>query len=301
MKKLYFIPFYLIFTISIDGSGQDLKPYILASKSKKNIEDVKISLRENLLKQGFEVLGEYRPANDGNRWIFVVGCESLTNAVHKVGGLSGFAAANRVGITRDEREASISYTNPEYWGQAYFRDDYDDVKADLDVCSRKLRTACRSVGEYVGKGFGSEDGIEADDLKRYRYMIGMPRFENTVILGSFDSYNDATRSIESNIDKGVENVSLVYSVKVPGKDLKLYGFALNGLDGEEHFLPIIDISEEKHTAFLPYEFLVMGNEVHMLHGRYRIALSFPDLTMGTFTKIMSTPGDIEEMLQSVLE
>jgi len=58
-------------------------------------------------------------------------------------------------------------------------------------------------------------------------------------------------------------------------------------------MPIIDIDNPKHTAFLPYEILVMNGEVHMLHGRYRIALSFPDLTMGTFTKIMSTPGDIE--------
>jgi hypothetical protein len=44
----------------------------------------------------------------------------------------------------------------------------------------------------------------------------------------------------------------------------------------------------------------MGNEVHMLHGRYRIALSFPDLTMGTFGKIMSTPGNIEELLEQVV-
>jgi len=37
----------------------------------------------------------------------------------------------------------------------------------------------------------------------------------------------------------------------------------------------------------------------MLHGRFRIALSFPDLTMGTFTKIMSTPGEIEDLLSSL--
>jgi hypothetical protein len=38
----------------------------------------------------------------------------------------------------------------------------------------------------------------------------------------------------------------------------------------------------------------------MLHGRFRIALSFPDLTMGTFSKIMSTPGDIEEAMRQIL-
>jgi hypothetical protein len=45
----------------------------------------------------------------------------------------------------------------------------------------------------------------------------------------------------------------------------------------------------------------MGNEVHMLHGRFRIALAFPDLTMGTFTKIMSTPGNIQDLLEQLVE
>ena len=66
-------------------------------------------------------------------------------------------------------------------------------------------------------------------------------------------------------------------------------------------MPKIDITSPSHTAFLPYEFLVMDNEVHLLHGRFRIALSFPDLTMGTFTKIMSTPGDIEDLLKQIVE
>ncbi len=83
------------------------------------------------------------------------------------------------------------------------------------------------------------------------------------------------------------DVTKVYSIELPGKELKLYGFALGGEKGESHFLP--------------YEFLVMGNEVHMLHGRFRIALSFPDLNMGTFTKIMSSPGDIKDLLESVVE
>ena len=57
-------------------------------------------------------------------------------------------------------------------------------------------------------------------------------------------------------------------------------------------MPIIDFAQQKHVTFLPYELLVVGKEVRMLHGLFRIALSFPDLTMGTFTKIMSTPEEI---------
>ncbi|MEI8272800.1 MAG: hypothetical protein WCG08_09265 [Paludibacter sp.] len=81
----------------------------------------------------------------------------------------------------------------------------------------------------------------------------------------------------------------------------MYNFAISGEKGESKFLPVIDLGQPKHTAFLPYEVLVDDNRVIMLHGRFRIALSFPDLTMGTFTKIMSTPGDIENQLKMVLK
>jgi hypothetical protein len=87
-------------------------------------------------------------------------------------------------------------------------------------------------------------------------------------------------------------------VEISGANIKLYGIGLSGADGESSFLPKIDKSSPKHTAFLPYEMLVYKGNVYMLHGRFRIALAFPDLSMGTFMKIVSTPGDIEEMLKS---
>lgn len=74
-----------------------------------------------------------------------------------------------------------------------------------------------------------------------------------------------------------------------------------GKDRESRYVPIIDFGERKHTAFLPYGLLVMDDAVVMLHGRFRIALSFPDLTMGTFSKIMATPGDIKKLMQALAE
>lgn len=44
---------------------------------------------------------------------------------------------------------------------------------------------------------------------------------------------------------------------------------------------------------------IASNTATMLHGKYRIALHWPDLSMGTFMKIMSTPGDIEDALEAV--
>ena len=41
------------------------------------------------------------------------------------------------------------------------------------------------------------------------------------------------------------------------------------------------------------------SKASMLHGRYRIALHWPELSMGTFSKIMSTPGNVEDYMKAL--
>jgi hypothetical protein len=45
--------------------------------------------------------------------------------------------------------------------------------------------------------------------------------------------------------------------------------------------------------------VVTGGKVYMLHGKFRIALDFPDLTMGTFMKISGAPSAIEARLKQI--
>ncbi|MDH5367638.1 MAG: hypothetical protein OEW67_11655 [Cyclobacteriaceae bacterium] len=285
----------------IQVNAQTLKPYIFGVSSTESIASLKTVVSEALSSNGLKIVGSYMPASDKNRLIIVVSHNQLEKAVQQIGGLAGFAATLRVGITREGSITNVSYTNPEYWGNAYFRDDFTKVKANYSIVSKAFVTALKSINDYKGITFGSKDGVEIEDLREYQYMMGMPYFDDTEELKTFDSYAAAITKIDANLKKGVANVKLVYKVDIPDKDLTIYGLGLSGEDGEKTFLPKIDISIPQHTAFLPYEILVMGDEVHMLHGRYRIAVSFPDLTMGTFTKIMSTPGDIEDMLTKVVE
>lgn len=42
-------------------------------------------------------------------------------------------------------------------------------------------------------------------------------------------------------------------------------------------------------------------QASMLNGRYRIALHWSGLTIATFTQIMSTPGNIEETYEKIVE
>jgi len=282
-------------------SAQNLKPYILAFETTESISVTNSKIKANLEKNSLKVVGEYQPANDNNRFIIVFTSKALINSVKNAGGLTGFAATLRIGIIRENGKTIVSYTNPEYWGNAYFREYYPNVVSTYSSIERSLKETMKSSGNFIGKEFGSEDGLTTKELRKYHYMFGMPYFDDTEELEEFDSHQEAIDKIDANLKKGVPNVKLVYKIEIPDNNLVLYGLALSGENGEAKFLPIIDKGDPKHTAFLPYELLIIDNEVHMLHGRFRIALSFPDLTMGTFSKIMSTPGDIEDLLEQLVE
>ena len=299
MKKLVF--YLLLFLPSLMLVSQNLKPYIVGFETKESIKIVQEKLLKELDANGLNVVGQYQPANDKNRWLIVFTAPELENSVKKIGGLTGFASTLRIAITVENDKTIVSYTLPEYWGNAYFRADYDKVASNYAALKLHLETAMKASGDFSGKSFGSKLGITGKDLRKYHYMMAMPYFEDVVELGKFENYNAALACIDKNLKKGVPGVRMVARVSTPGKELTLYNFAVSGAKGESKFLPIIDIGQPKQTAFLPYEVLVYGGRVLMLHGRFRIALSFPDLTMGTFTKIMSTPGDIEDLLAQVVK
>ncbi len=298
MKILQIIIFFLFLNI---GYSQNISPYILGVESTESPESLIKTVRMNLEKNAINVVGEYSPANDKNRTVLVISSTELDNSVKKIGGLAAFASVLKVALTTDGTITKVSYTNPTYWGYAYYRFDFDKVSANFMQLKKHLENAMKESGTFIGKSFGSKKGLSTKDLQKYHYMIGMPYFDDTVELGSFSNHATAVSKIDANIKKGIPGVKLVFKKTIPGKNATLYGFALSSTNGESKFLPIIDTSLPKHTAFLPYEVLVDGDKVVMLHGRFRFAISFPDLTMGKFSKIMSTPGDVEKLLQQVVK
>ena len=52
---------------------------------------------------------------------------------------------------------------------------------------------------------------------------------------------------------------------------------------------------------MPYEIILQGNEATALAGKYRFALYWPELSMTTFMKIVSTPGYVEDVLEDLCE
>jgi len=294
LKLLKTLTIIFLYLATNNLNAQNLNPYILAATSDAPLEEISEAAQTNLTESGLEVIGEYSPANDSNRKVLVVTSSELKDAVKTLGGLTGFAATLRIGLTSENDLINISYTNPIYWGNAYFGDNYDQVEQQYISVTEKISVALSNVGEVKDLPFGSKDGLTKKSLRKYRYMFGMEKFDDVAELNEFVSYEEAVSTVD---EKLASTDNLVYSVEFPEEKIKLYGIAIEGEKGEEHFLPIIDILEPQHTAFLPYELLIVDKEAVILHGRFRIALSFPDLTMMTFSKIMSTPGDIKDALK----
>ena len=291
----------LCFGLMTSLFSQTLKPYTIGAETSGELTRVKAEVIAELRNNGFEVLGSYTPAKDQKRTVIAITSNDLLKAVKQIGGLTGFASALRVAITTEGNKNIISYTTPQYWGNAYFGKNYHSVATHFETFNTSLEAVFKSFGEVSGRQFGSKKGIEAEKLQKYNYMLGMPKFKDNVELNEFPSFEEAKAKIDGNFKAGLPNLKLVYSLELADQKIKLYGVGLGGEDGEESFLPTIDISNPKHTAFLPYEMLVLDNKVYMLHGRFRIALSFPDLSMGTFMKIVSTPKDIIKLLEAATE
>jgi hypothetical protein len=150
------------------------------------------------------------------------------------------------------------------------------------------------------EAFGSEKGLPEKKLRKYHYMIAMPYFDDVDELASFDSHAAAVEHIEKRLAAGTAGASKVYRIDLPDKEETLFGVAISQGDGADSAVMMTtDTGELKHTAHLPYELLVTGNKVIALRGKFRIAVSFPDLSMGTFMKISSAPGAIRDTLAAV--
>lgn len=296
MKSLIFV----ISLLSISLFGQNLKPYTIGLEMSGSVSDVHSKVKTVLQDNGFDILGSYKPGQDDNRIMIAITSSKLLNAIKSKGDLTGFAGALRIGITNENDQITVSFTTPEYWLSAYFQKDYSSIESIAKELHLNIQNALSGLGNFIDSGFGSSKGLSSGDLQSYHYMFGMPYFEDNIKLATHADFGTATSNIESNL-KTSSDAILVYSIKVPGKNIKLYGIELKGGDGESSFLPIIDTGSPKHTAFLPYEILVVDGNIFMMHGRFRIALSFPDLSMGTFMKIVSTPGNIKDAMEKIAQ
>ena len=280
----------LFFLLSFNAwSADTLKPFELVSNEAADFTGVVDATKSKLQSGGFTLAGEYSPYEGAH--VFVVTSDELQAAAAK-SDFGGYGAVIRVAVTNNADKVEVSYSNPVYWSKAF------RIPADLTPVAEKMTAALGS-----SEPFGSKKGLTEAKLKKYHYTAFMPYFDDPDTLGKFDSFADAMEKINKSLAAGTGGVSKVFEVKIPGKDQALIGVAMTeGVAADKSIMDKIDVHGTRHTAHLPYAILVSGKTAYALSGKFRIALSFPDLSMmgaGSFMEIMDAPPAIKESLSSV--
>ncbi len=266
-----------------------LKPFVLASKSAGDQAQKVEATKAALAKAGFTVAGSYSPY--ANTTVIGVTNDELRSTAAK-SDHGGYGAAMRVAVVKVKDEVQVSYTNPTYWANVY------RMGGDLKDTSAKLQAALGKVEEYGAKG------LTAEQLRKYHYAFGMEYFNEDNEFVKYGSHEEAVKAVEAGLAAGKQGVTKVYRVDVAGKKEVLFGVAMKGAgDGkmmdDTYLMSEIDFKEVKSAAHLPYDILVSDKTVYAQYARFRIAVSFPDLSMmgaNSFMNIMKSPEAIREAL-----
>lgn len=267
-----------------------IAPYISGDRVQPgDLAMVAAEVEKKLTAAGFQVLGLYAPQSLPTHGVVVATDAGMLAKVREFGGASIVAAPIRVGITTD---GVVSYMNPDYWYRAFLRQRFAQAEpAARDVQSR----LAQALG--AGPGFGGDE--TAADLPRYRYIVGMERFDDKKnTLARHASFEAAVKTLQDNLARGVAGVSKAYELVMPDRKMAVFGVAMNSpANGDSTIIKKIGVQER--IAGFPYEMFVLNNEVHAFYGRYRLALAFPDLSMGHFTRIVYAPEEIHATLKTV--
>lgn len=296
MKKTALL-FTLVIGLIITGlSQQTYSPYYKVAEFDTNMNDISTTVKDIITNGGFNIIGEYNPANNDDLKVICFTNDELGKMSLQYKDRGALASVLKAGLVKKDGTITLSILNPEYmfvayWGEQMERSQEDEVT--------KMSESVLSIFATLGKltPFGGRE--EKDDLKKYHYKVMMPYFDDPEELREFDSFESGLSIIRKNLNNGKGNTVKVYEQIFPGQKIAVFGVGLNNSEsGEANFLPIIG---EDNIANMPYEIILQDNEATMLAGKYRIALFWPELTMGTFMKIMSTPGDIEDTMEGLCE
>jgi hypothetical protein len=291
LKRLPLSALFIIFLVNVAGADDVLlKPFVLGSRGPGSVAEKAAAVKTALTAQGFTIAGEYSPFPDAD--VIVATNDELKNTAAK-SEHGGFGAAVRVSVTKVKDEVQVAYTNPAYMANAY------RMQGDLADVSAKLAAALGRKEEFGAKG------LTAKKLRSYHYMMGMEYFTDPSVLAEYGSFEEAAAAVEAGLAAGKGGVTKVYRVDIPGKKETVFGVAMKAASDADKYMDDkfimseIDFRDLKSTAHLPYEMLVSGNKVYALYARFRIATSFPDLSMmgkNSFMNIMKSPEAIRKAL-----
>jgi uncharacterized protein (DUF302 family) len=295
MKKISIIISLLAIVFTTTFAQETLSPYFKVGELKGDYKTAVEQVSKLLADGGFTIIGEYQPAANNKLTVICFTNDELKNLSLQFKDRGALASVLKAAIVEKEGKKTLSILNPEYMFLAYWGKQLNGQNEQLKKMSERVKNLFTALGTL--QPFGGE--VAAKELPDYHYMMMMPYFDEPVGLAVFDSFENGLETIRKNLDAKKGNTVKVYEQVFTKEKIAVFGIGLTSKeDGEAYFLPVIG---EDNIANLPYEIILQGTTATILHGKYRIAIYWPELTMGTFMKISSTPGYIEEVMEGLVE
>lgn len=272
-------------------AAERLKPFYLAEIVSGEMAAVVANTRQKLSDGGFEIAGQYTPYAGAT--VIGVTNDALRQAAAQTD-FGAFGAVQRVTVTEGkDGRLQVAYTNPVYLAHAY------RMKSDLAEVAAQLQ---QTLG--MQQAYGSEKGLTVKELRKYHYKWLMPYFYDRLELAEYPTHDAALKGVAAGLAAGKAGVNKVWRVDVPGKAASVFGVQItdkaeNECAGDKYIMDRIDFKDIKSTGHLPYEIVVKDNKAYALPAEFRIAISFPDLSMmgsNSFASIMCAPTAIEQTL-----
>ncbi len=236
-------------------------------------------LKQKLADNGLQVIGTHQVAGDKDYTVVVYTAADLKKAAQ----LSdrGFMAVLR--ILHNAKDQELVASNPEYYMRAFLQKDYKDGMA---------KPVNDALAATLGTLVPTDDSMKTKKLAKYNFMMSMPHYDDfqRVAKGSTE---ELCKKLEANAK---DRIVFKLNVADDGSSV-LYGVALPG--ELEKFNDKLETMGQSHL--LPYTVLIENGEANILHAKFYFALSFPQLSMTEFMKIMSVPGDIKDAFEAEFE
>jgi hypothetical protein len=171
-----------------------VQPYLAADRVEAgDLSAAMASVEKKLTAAGFTVVGRHRPTGVEAGTVIVTDPDLLA-AIREIGGFAIITAPIRIGVQKDGKVSTI---NPQYWWRAFAGENYPRSASAEAAVEERLHKALNT-----GASFGGE--VSAEQLPRYHYMLGMERFADRALIKQYASFDEALKTIQSNLAKGVD-------------------------------------------------------------------------------------------------
>ena len=187
---------------------------------------------------------------------------------------NSYMATLQVSVSPHEvRVQNPSYLAAAYLGSSYH---YGQFKKTVNALERSLGTLTNGIQQAV-----------FSTLANYRFMYGLPKKDDILKI------KKATKVIEK-VSTLNSKRYIAYTLTLPNGST-LVGHKLRNKTYK--FLEIL--GQEKNAQILPYEAMIVGNEVSIMNPKYYLALSLPQLSLHEFMQIASFPDQIYRNIKKV--